>query len=490
MMQNLIPLPASLRLGEGTFTLESNAAVFVQPDEEDIRRVGGSLANCLRPATGFELLVLPADVSSTNGLLLTIDEARTDLGEEGYELVVEPEAIVLRARRPAGLFRGAQTIRQLLPPSIEAHTEQSGPWQINCVTIRDVPRFGWRGVMLDVARHFFPVAAVKRLIDQIAYYKFNILHLHLTDDQGWRLMINSWPRLTEYGGTTDFTGGHGGFYTQEEYGQIVEYAAAHYIDIIPEVDMPAHTNSALASYAVLNENDVARPLYIGYEGGSSSLAIRKEVTYQFLEDTLREIAALTPSPYIHIGGDEAHSTDESDYRIFIERVQKIVQGLGKQCIGWEEISRAELLPDTIVQHWWQAPLAQEAARRGHKLILSPASKIYLDIKYDASTSLGLDWTKQYIDVRDAYDWNPASILEGVSEESVIGVEAELWTETVATVDDLDFMLFPRLPACAEVGWTAREKRDWEEYCLRLANHGQRLAALGINFFRSSQVPWK
>jgi hexosaminidase len=489
-MENLIPLPALVRLGQGTYTLHTDAAIFVQPDREEIRLVGQFLADHLRPASGFVLPVFSAEVASTGGILLTMDGARADLGEEGYELVVEPGGILLHALHPSGLFRGVQTIRQLLPPAIEAHTGQSGPWQMNCVTIQDIPRFGWRGVMLDVARHFFPVAAVKRLIDQMAYYKFNILHLHLTDDQGWRLMIHSWPRLAEYGGSTDFTGGRGGFYTQEEYGQIVEYAAAHYIDVIPEVDMPAHTNSALAPYAVLNDNDEARPLYTGYEGGSSSLAIHKEVTYQFLEDTLREIAALTPAPYIHIGGDEAHSTEESGYRIFIERVQKIVQGLGKQCIGWEEISRADLLSDTIVQYWWQAPLAQEAARRGHKLILSPASKIYLDIKYDASTSLGLDWTKQYIDVRDAYDWDPASILEGVSEESVLGVEAELWTETIATVDDMDYMLFPRLPACAEIGWSPREKRDWEDYGPRLANHGERLAAMGINFFRSSQVPWE
>ena len=254
--------------------------------------------------------------------------------------------------------------------------------------------------------------------------------------------------------------------------------------------MPAHTNSALAAYAVLNDTGVARPLYTRYEGGSSSLAIHKEVTYQFLEDTLREIASLTPAPYIHIGGDEAHSTDETDYKIFIERVQKIVQGLGKQCIGWEEVSRADLLPDTVVQYWWQAPLAEEAARRGHKLILSPASRVYLDIKYDPSTSLGLDWTKQYIDARDTYDWDPATILEGVTEKSVLGVEAELWTETIVTVDDMDTMLFPRLPACAEVGWTPQEKRHWEEYRLRQAKHGGRLTAMGIKFYRSPQVDWE
>ena len=489
-MHKLIPLPASIKSTQETYTLASNAAIFVRPDQEEIRRVGGFLADCLRPATGFELPLLPADAPYTDGILLTIDKAESDFGEEGYELVVERNGIFLRAPHPTGLFRGVQTIRQLLPPEIESHTWQSGPWQVDCVSIQDTPRFDWRGVMLDVARHFFPVVAVKRLIDHMAYYKFNVLHIHLTDDQGWRLMIRSWPRLAEYGGTTDFTGGAGGFYTQEDYQQIIEYAAAHYITVIPEVDMPAHVNSALASYAALNDNEEARPLYTGYEGGSSSLAIHKAVTYQFLEDTLREIAALTPAPYIHIGGDEAHSTDESDYKIFIERVQKIVQGLGKQCIGWEEISRADLLPDTVVQYWWQSPLAREAARRGHKLILSPASMVYLDIKYDASTSLGLDWTKQYIEVRESYDWDPAHILEEVTEKSILGVEAELWTETIVTVDDIDYMLFPRVLGCAEIGWTPQEKRQWEDYSLRLGNHGQRLAAMGIKFYRSLQVAWE
>ena len=489
-MQNLIPLPASFKSAGETYTLPSNAAVTLDSDREEIRLVGRFLADRLRPATGFELPVSVTEAAEAGGIRLTTEGAGGNLGHEGYELVVEPTGILLRAAHPAGLFRGVQTIRQLLPPSIEARTPRPGPWQLDCVTIQDIPRFGWRGVMLDVARHFFPVAVVKRLIDQMAYYKFNMLHIHLTDDQGWRLMIHSWPRLAEYGGSTDFTGGPGGFYTQEEYQQIVEYAAAHYITVIPEVDMPAHVNSALASYAELNDSGEARALHTRYEGGSSSLAIRKEVTYQFLEDTLREIAALTPGPYFHIGGDEAHSTDEADYKVFIERVQKIVQGLGKQCIGWEEIARADLLPDTIVQHWWQAPLAQEAARRGHKLIVSPAFKVYLDIKYDASTALGLDWTKQYTEVRDSYDWDPATILEGVTEESILGVEAPLWTETIVTVADMDTMLFPRLPGCAEIGWSPQENRRWEEYRLRLASHGQRLAMMGVNFYRSPQVAWE
>jgi hexosaminidase len=488
-MQHLIPLPSSIKTNQGKFTLDPKTAIRVLPDREEVCLIAQFLAGHLRPASGYELPVLPADASS-GGIVLTTEGVETDLGPEGYELTVEPGRVLLRAPQPAGLFRGAQTIRQLLPPAIEARTLQPGPWQMDNVSIRDVPRFTWRGVMLDVGRHFFSVSVIKRLIEQLAYYKFNVLHLHLTDDQGWRLMIHSWPRLAEVGGSTDFTGGPGGFYTQEEYRQIVEYAAAHYITIVPEVDMPAHINSALASYAELNASGQASSLYSSYGGKPSSLAIHKEVTYRFLEDVLGELAALTPGPYIHIGGDEAGSTDEADYRFFIERVQKIVQRVGKQTIGWEEISKADLLPDTLVQHWWQAPLAQEAAKRGNKLILSPASRLYLDMKYDASTRLGLDWTKRYTETQDSYDWEPANLLENVAEASILGVEAALWSETTISVENVDYMLFPRLPGCAEIGWTPREKRNWEDYRRRLANHGARLAALGIGFHRSPQVDWE
>ena len=488
-MQNLIPLPASITPGTGKYTLGPKTAIFVPPVREDTHLVGQFLAERLRPACGYDLPVLSTAASSAGGITLAIDGTVTDLGPEGYELTVELGGILLRAPQPAGLFHGIQTIRQCLPPAIEARTRQPGPWQVDCVSIRDVPRFPWRGAMLDVARHFFTVGEVKRLIDLLAFYKFNILHLHLTDDQGWRLMIHSWPRLAEYGGSTDFTAGPGGFYTQEEYRQIVEYAAANYITIVPEVDMPAHVNSALASYSELSDSGEARALYNSAGGVSSSLAVHKEITYRFLEDVLREITALTPGPYLHIGGDEAHSTSEAEYKIFIERVQKIVEAQGKQCIGWEEISKADLLPNTIVQHWWQVPLAQKASHNGHKLILSPASRIYLDIKYNTSTTLGLDWTRQYIEVQDAYDWDPVHILENVSEDAILGIEAPLWTETVITIDDLDYMFFPRLLACAEISWTQREKRTWEEFRLRLAAHGPRLTGMGVKFYRSPQVDW-
>ena len=488
-MLNLIPLPASVTLHNGKFTLGPQTAIYVAPGQRELRRIGQYLADCLHPASGYGLPVKPSN-GPNSGIFLTTDGARTDLGEEGYELLVQPEQILLRAPQPAGLFHGVQTIRQLLPPAIEMRSLQPGPWQMDCVTIRDVPRFSWRGAMLDVARHFFTVEEVERLIDHLAYYKFNILHLHLTDDQGWRLMIRSWPKLAEYGGSTAVKGDRGGYYTQDDYREIIEYAGARYITIVPEVDMPSHINAALASYPELNDSGQAPPLYTGTEVGFNSLSVRKDVTYKFLEEVIREVAALTPGPYLHIGGDEAHSTPEADYKIFIERIQKIVRAQGKQCIGWEEIIKAELLPDTIVHYWWQAPLAQRAARNGNRLIFSPASKSYLDMKYDVSTPLGQFWTMNYIDVKDAYDWDPAGLQEGVEESAILGVEAPLWTETIVTEGDMDFMFFPRLTACAEIGWTPREKRHWAEYRQRLANHGPRLAGMGSNFYKSSQVGWE
>lgn len=481
-MQNLIPLPASVKPEPGTFRLNEGAAIHFTPTTDEVQAVAAALAGHLQSAAGFDLPVAASGGDAPGGFLLALTEADPDLGEEGYRLQVGTQQVTLSAAHPAGLFRGLQTVRQLLPPG-------SGPLQMDCGLIRDVPRFPWRGVMLDVARHFFGVQAVQRLIDQMVLYKFNVLHLHLSDDQGWRLMIESWPRLAEHGGSTATYGDPGGYYTQDDYRALVEYARARHVIIVPEVDMPGHTHAALASYAELNESGLAPDLYTGREVGFSTFAIRKEVTYRFLEQVLGEIADLTPWPYLHIGGDEAHSTPDPDYKYFVERVQKIVQALGKVNVGWEEVAKANLLPDTIVQYWWNREWAQKAVASGNKLIISPATNTYMDIRYDAATRLGQDWTKKYIEVQDAYDWDPAAILEGAGEESILGIEAPLWTETIVTLEDMDSMFFPRLCAVAEVGWSPRETRRWEDFRRRLAAHGPRLEALGIRFYRSPQVEW-
>jgi hexosaminidase len=451
--------------------------------------IGQFLADRINSSTGYSIKVLPTTgVPMEGNFYFTTSGASVSLGEEGYELKVTNDLVTVVANRPAGLFRAVQTIRQLLPSSIESSSIQSGPWRIPTVTIRDFPRFVWRGAMLDVARHFFRVKDIERFIDEMVYYKLNRLHLHLTDDQGWRIVINSWPKLVTIGGSSQTGGAVGGYYTQAEYSEIVTYAQKRYIMVVPEIDMPGHTNAALASYAELNCNGVTPPLYTGINVGFSTLCVNKETSFAFVEDVVKEICAITPGHYIHIGGDEATATNDTDYIRFIDRVQFIVQSYNKQLIGWEEISRAHLLPASIAQYW-ERNLIQMAIQQGMKVIMSPASKAYLDMKYNSSSILGQDWAG-YIEVRDAYNWDPANLVSNVSESNVLGVEAPLWTETIQTIADIEYMMFPRLVGYAEIGWSQQAKRNWDDYKVRLANHGTRLTALGVNYYRSPQISWK
>ncbi len=446
------------------------------------------MASKFNPATGFPLVVTPDNGFDHTGQIIISLKDDPGLGEEGYQLEIRKDGIVMSARNPAGLFWGVQTLRQLLPPCIESAIVQSGPWEIPTGTIRDYPRFPWRGVMLDVSRHFFQVEDVKRYIDLLSYYKMNRCHLHLTDDQGWRLMIDSWPRLAEYGGSTEVGGGKGGYYSKAQYAEIVAYAQNRYMTIIPEIDLPGHTNAALASYPELNCSGSAPNLYTGTEVGFSSLCVSKEVTFSFLEDVIREIAAITPGPYIHIGGDEAAATAPADYRTLMEQVQSIVHKNGKQAVGWEEISQVDLLPNTIAQYW-SSGHARKAVEQGNKVIMSPASRIYFDMKYTPETSCGLTWAG-VVEVPDSYNWDPSTQLPGVSEADILGVEAPLWTETIETIQDIEFMVFPKLPGVAEIGWSPAQARVWDEYKVRLGAHGSRLKAMRVNYYPSPEVPWE
>jgi hexosaminidase len=356
-------------------------------------------------------------------------------------------------------------------------------------TITDAPRYAYRGAMLDVSRHFFGVEVLMRFVEQLARYKLNVLHLHLSDDQGWRLAVDAWPRLAEVGGATQVGGGTGGCYTKAEYAALVEFAAARHVTIVPEIDMPGHVNAALAAYPELNGDGVAPPPYTGVEVGFSTLAVGQEVTYAFVRDVLAEVAALTPGPYLHIGGDEAQSTTPEDYRTFMARVQPMVTALGKTVIGWHQIGPADGEPGRIAQYWGNTPEPDDdvkaALARGDRILLSPADRVYLDMKYDADTPIGLDWAG-HIGVRTAYDWDPADRLPAAA---VLGVEAPLWTETVSTADEIDYLVFPRLPAVAELAWSPQSARDWADFRTRLAEHGPRWARQGINYHRSPEVPW-
>jgi hexosaminidase len=353
--------------------------------------------------------------------------------------------------------------------------------------------------MLDPARHFIPVANVKRFMDDMAYFKLNVLHLHLTDDQGWRIEIKSWPRLTETGGSTAVGGGSAGagYYTQEDYQDLVAYAQERYITIIPEIDMPGHTNAALASYAELNCDNTTTSLYTGKEVGFSSLCIDKDITYQFIDDVIREVAAITPGPYIHVGGDEAKQTkdDDDDFVRFMDRVLPIVQKHGKKVIAWDEASKANIngTANAVIQYWNSERNVQLALDKGARLIMSPSSKAYLDMKYypegDDSQRLGLQWAG-FVNTETAYRWDPTTIVPpGTPEDCILGIEAPLWGETTETVADLQWLAYPRLIGHAEIGWSSQESgRDWEGYKHRLSAMEPRLDLMGINYYHDPVIP--
>jgi hexosaminidase len=404
------------------------------------------------------------------------------LGDEGYRLELRGGEPRIEADGDAGRFYAEQTLRALSAGGPPADA-----------SIADRPRFAWRGFMLDVARHFFGVADVRRLIDHMAAYKLNVLHLHLSDDQGWRLAVDALPRLAEHGGGSAVGGAAGGFYSHDDLRAIVRYAGERFITVVPEIDTPGHVQAALASYPELGVPGSSRELYTGTEVGFSSLDVHSALTYRFLDDVFGELAALTPGPFLHIGGDEAHSTSEADYLAFMERVQPVVAAHGKRLVGWEEIASAPLGEGAVVQYWNTAgqrgpELARAAVAQGAQLVMSPADRVYLDMKYDPGTSLGQSWAG-HVELRDSYEWDPATLVEGVGEEAILGVEAPLWTETMTTVGELETMILPRLCAVAEVAWSPASGRDWDDFRARVAAEGARWDAAGVAYHRSPQVDW-
>lgn len=496
---HVVPAPASVTPGTGApFALTATTTITVPAGDREAARVGEALATLLRPATGLPFPVSAAGGAvAAGGIALRLGGPAT-LGDEGYELTITRDSVRLVAARPAGLFRGVQTLRQLLPAGIEA--EQSvlrgaSAWTIPPGQIADRPRFAWRGGMLDVSRHFFTVDEVKQYIDLLALYKLNVLHLHLSDDQGWRIQIDAWPKLTTVGGASEVGGGPGGFYTKADYAELVRYAGERFITVVPEIDVPAHTHAAIAAYPELGcSRPMPEPspnappgLYTGIRVGWSALCPDKEVTFRFIDDVVRELAAMTPGPYLHMGGDEVEVLTHEQYAAFMGRVQAIVARHGKRMVGWDEVVRAPLRPGTVAQVWRGDTLTARL-RQGAKLIMSPASKSYLDMKYTPGTELGLRWAG-FVELRTAYDWDPASHLTGVGEADVLGVEAPLWTETVPNISAAQYLLLPRLPAVAEVGWAAAAAKNWEGFRARIAAHAPRWRFLGINYYPTPQVAW-
>jgi hexosaminidase len=511
-LSEIIPAPASVHCDPSNDFVIGPETTIVAVTGSEAATVGEWLARLLRRGTGMALPVVAPDGDEAGTMTLGLDTGLPCIGDEGYLLTVTRAAITLRANTAAGLFHGAQTLRQLLPAGIEKEGG-AGPWAIAGGQVTDHPRYRWRGAMLDVARHFFGVDDVIRYIDHIALYKMNVLHLHLTDDQGWRIAIAGWPRLTEIGGSTVAGGVEGtrfteagefgvgvsrvdvrvppagaGFYTQADYRRIVAHALSRHVNVVPEVDGPGHCNAALASYAELNCDGQAPPVYTGIDVGFSSLCVAKPVTYRFLADVYGELAAMTPGPHLCVGGDEANNTSNEDYVAYMDRVLPLVAGLGKTPVGWAQIARAPLPSPAIAVHWkpGDPDSVRLAVERGARLVLAPADRCFLDMKYDAATPLGYEWAG-HVSVRAGYDWSPDDY--GIPADQVEGVEAPLWTETLTTMADLEQMAFPRLPGIAEVGWSPPSTHDWSSYRRRLAGQAARWQALGINFHRAPGVAW-
>ncbi|WP_243077117.1 beta-N-acetylhexosaminidase [Microbacterium sp. SS28] len=504
----VVPVPRSLQPSpSGPFPLAS-AVVSGDPDS------AATLRALVEARTGLALESAGDAASGGPSIDLRIDASADAEGgtAESYRLTVEAASVVVTGADAAGLFYGVQTLVQLIARDGDA-------WSLPAVRIDDAPRFAYRGVMLDVARHFQPVGTVKAYIDRAAGLKFNALHLHLTDDQGWRLELRSRPKLTEFASGTSVGGDPGGFYTAEQYREIVAYAASRHMIVVPEIDMPGHTHAVGLAYPELAEapvlsthiTDVVEAFGGGmptagepYEGmavGFSSLRIHDEATYDFVADVFGELAALTPGPYLHLGGDEALGTAPEDFALFVERASTIIADLGKTPVAWHEAGAAAgLHPDTIGQYWgFTTPTdgmdekTRAFVRRGAQVILSPADAIYLDMKYAPDARLGLTWANGPTSVERAYAWEPADIVPGVGEADILGVEAPMWTETVRDLSDIDELAFPRIAAAAEAAWSPpaadSDLRTWESFRTRVGGLGPLWTRLGIGFQASSEIPW-
>lgn len=494
----IVPVPLSVTPGSGPgYRLTDRTVIRTAPGTEaverqagEVRRIAERLAETLRRPTGLPLPVV--EPAAGDGIATVLDPALPEAtGTEGYRLTADADGVRITARGPEGLFRGTQTLRQLLPPGIESPAPAAdGPeWTLAPVTVEDRPRYRYRGAMLDVARHFFTPAEVKGFIDRLALYKLNHLHLHLTDDQGWRIEVPARPALTAVGATSEVGGTPGGFYTAADYQEIVRYAQERYLTVVPEIDVPGHSNAALAAYPELDCTGSARPWpYTGTEVGFSTLCPTGDAVFTFTRDVVTELARLTPGPYLHIGGDEVKRIAPAEYAEFVRRVGEQVRAAGKTPVGWNQTAPGGI---GLLQFWdgraGRDTELREATERGAEVIMSPSGRSYLDMKYESTYPLGLVWAGT-IDVRTAYDWDPDTLLP-LRAGSVVGVEGPLWTETLDTPGALDLMLLPRLPALAELGWSPRESHDWGHFKGRLAEEGARWEAAGYAYERRPEVPW-
>ncbi len=520
---NIIPQPVDVQLLNGTWTLTADATVSFNKDEA--KDVADKLVNRLNPSTGFKLSAKKGGSGKIQ--LILNDKTDAKIGTEGYTLTSSLKGVTINANTPAGLFYGIQTLIQLFPPEIESKTVEKADWTIPEVKITDYPRFGWRGLMLDVSRNFFTKEEVKRYLDEMTKFKFNTFHWHLTDDNGWRIEIKSLPKLTEVGAWRVERHGHfgdrkdpepgepatvGGFYTHEDIREVIAYAKERNITIVPEIDVPGHSMAALAAYPELSTlkdpNTKVNPgtnFSEWYGDGTFKMLIENtlnpsdEKVYEFLDKVFTEVAQLFPGDYIHVGGDECykgywkedpgcqalmkkegmtHLEELQGY--FMKRVEKILTAKGKKLLGWDEILEGGISPGATVMSWRGIKASIEASQLGHNVVMAPTTYAYIDYTQgDPTVDPPIyDWLR----LRTSYNWNP--IAEGAIEKHILGGQGNLWAEQIETLRHAEYMTWPRGWALSEVYWSPNEKKNWENFVKRVENQFVRSDYAVVNYSKA------
>ena len=510
--QQVIPQPVKVTSRPGEFVVTARTVIWT---DRTSAAFGRQLAAYLEPATGFALRVVNGGAPPARAISLRRDVTLKRLGDEGYVLDVRPSAVVVRAPTEAGLFYALQTLRQLLPPEIFREAPVAGvTWRVPALAIEDRPRFGWRGGHLDVARHFMPKEFVKKYIDLLALHKFNVFHWHLTEDQGWRLEIKQYPRLTEIGawrketligrnrraGEAQYDGKrHGGFYTQDDAKEIVAYAKARHITVVPEIEMPGHAMAAIAAYPELGVT--GQPVEVATHWGVFSDILNAEpATITFMQNVLREVMQIFPSRYIHIGGDEA---DKAKWKAS-ERIQARIKELGvkdehelqswfikqmdtflvshkRRLVGWDEILEGGLAENAVVMSWRGVKGGIEAAQAKHDVVMAPTSHTYFDYAQSKAPGEPLS-ASSFLPLETVYAFEPVPPeLEGEFAKHVLGAQGQLWSEYMPTPKQVEYQAFPRMAALSEVVWSPKELRDYAGFLRRLAAHQDRLRILDVNF---------
>ena len=501
---NVIPTPVSLTQNEGVFKVGKNMAFQASTPEAKV--IAEYFASKINQATGYKTTV--GDQAVSNGISLVLDDA-LDVNNEGYTLDVTTNGVTVKAKTPQGLFYGMQTFMQLLPAEIESPAVVNGiAWTTPCVTVKDEPRFAYRGFMLDPCRHFIPVENVKKQIDVLSLFKVNTMHWHLTDDQGWRVEIKKYPKLTEIGAKRIEGEGteYGGFYTQEEIKDVVKYAADRFITVIPELELPGHEMAAIAAYPELScKGEQGTPRIIwGVE--DIVMCAGKEEPFKFLEDVIDEIAPMFPSEYFHIGGDECpkvrwekcpkcqarikaegikgdkkHSAEEYLQSYVISRMEKFVESKGRHIIGWDEILEGGLAPNATVMSWRGMDGGIEAAKQKHNVVMTPNTYVYLDYYQSADTDLEPDAIGGYLPLEKVYSFEPTAGISPEDQKYVIGAQANLWTEYIPTFSQVEYMIMPRIDAVADIQWSDPSKKDYQTFLPRVARMTQLYDRLGYNY---------